>query len=585
MRKAVMALMLVALGCSRIEPGVAVFTPLQYVACAPALPDGCYRNPILSGFYPDPSICRTGDDYWMVNSSFGYFPGLPVWHSTDLVHWEQCGSAITRNEDLFLGNNALVVGTFAPQISYNPGDGLYYIINTFVGGHGNFFITSADPASREWSHPVLLPDVPGIDPSLLFDDDGRAWVVSTTGLENVGETPLYPADNAIVMWEFDWNKGCTTGERHIIARHGVHPEDKPAALEGPHIYHIGDRYFLMCAEGGTELGHSEVIFAADAVTGPYEPCAINPILTQRDLPQGDAGFINCTGHADLVQSAAGQWYAVFLGNQPYEGLYCFNTGRQTCLLPVQWIDGQPVILPQGERLPTVVEMNDDLKALAAANKIKGFDTYNPGPLWNGREGLSQFALFVRNPSAGTTEDGKNPLEPFDFNEARLQGPFWSIDRRGKLSLKPKSVNIRDNGNPAAILERITATRFSAVTRMRFTPKGAGSQAGLVCFQNENCLMRFVKTMDAYGQTVMLLEEVCNGETRRLYSVPLSEREAKGALSLKVEATDPVTYEFSISVDGEHWRLIGEPLDGRSLRVPDLWGFMGAMVGVYAYANE
>ncbi len=578
-----------AVCCAKVKPGTALFTPLEYVATDQAAArEGYYLNPILPGFYPDPSICRVGDDYWMVNSSFAYFPGLPVWHSTDLIHWESCGPALSRSRDFFLAPPSnIVTGSYAPQISFNPANGLYYIINTYVAGYWNFFITSPDPASGRWSEPVLLPEVPGIDPSILFDNDGRAYIVSAPGRDAIGEEKLYAEDNAIVLFDFDWEKG-VTGQRTVIARSGVHPEEQPNALEGPHLYHIGDKYFLMCAEGGTMLGHSEVIFEAPAVKGPYTPCPINPILTQRDVPDAD---FRCTGHADLVQSASGEWYAVFLGTESYDGEYNFNTGRQTFLLPVTWTGGQPVILPQGEKLQAQIPLNDDLKALGAANRIKGFDTRRPGPLWNGRSGLSDQTLFIRNPVSGSLkglswEHPADGAEDFDFGKGRLDGPFWHIRRGGKLELRAKEVSIRTEDNPSAICQRITSKTFTMTTAMSFTPQKEGDAAGLLLFQNQDNLMTLSKTMDASGDVVIVLEEISGGKVTKHFSEKLSPREARRPLTLKVEAQTATDYIFSISFDGGRlFRRIGGPLDAHTLKSSYYWGFTGAVAGVYAYSGE
>ena len=580
-----LAALLTASACSPDRRQDAVFSPLEYHSQRPAAEEGFYTNPILGGFYPDPSICRVGDDYWMVNSSFGYFPGLPVWHSTDLLHWEQCGSVLQSNSTFFLGNQNIILGTFAPQISYNPADDLYYVICTFVGGYGCFYATSENPAGGLWSDPVPLPDVPGIDPSIFFDTDGKAYITGTTNLAELGEQQLYDGDNGIFLMDFDPRNACTTGDRRIIARHGLHPEEEPKSLEGPHIYHVGDRYFLMCAEGGTELGHSEVVFASDSVEGPYLPCPVNPILTQRDIPDPE---LRCTGHADLVQSASGNWYAVFLAVQSYEGDYSFNTGRQTCLLPIEWENGQPVILAPGSRLETVTALTDEMKALSKANTIKGFDSYNPGPLWSS-SGLADFALTIRNPSSGTDEGGLSLKEDYDMRGDSRSGPFWAIDRRGRLALKPKPVDIRTEGNPAGIFQRISSTTFVLQTTMDFRPvpgqDGTCTAAGLVCWQNENGNMRFLKTLDDSGVPVMLLEEVSGGNLTRHFSVPLTGREARGPLTLRLEAATATDYIFSISPDGKNFRRIGTPLDGRALKNPDLWGFTGAVCGVYASILE
>ena len=587
-----LAVMLLAVsGCSspKLSSDEASFTPLQYTGNPEGTfdPSSQYYNPVLPGFYPDPSICRAGDDYYMVNSTFGYYPGIPVWHSTDLVHWEQCGSALYRNSQMPINNVSIVAGVFAPQITYNPGNGLFYIINTIVGGHWNFFITSEDPKSGIWSDPVILSKehVPGIDSSLLFDDDGRAWIVSAPGLAEIGETPGYSGDNAIVLSEFDWKEGKAIGQPKVIMRHGVHPEDQPKSLEGPHLYHIDGKYFLMCAEGGTEQGHSEVLFVSDKVDGPYVPCKINPILTQRDLPEDRSPYINCTGHADLVQSKAGQWYAVFLGVEPYEGDYYFNVGRQTFLLPIEWVDGQPVILPKGQSVPKVVDMTDDMKQLVAKNQVKGFDGFNPGPLWDA-DGLKDFTMFIRRPVANNVDAGKALEEEFNFNTGRKSGPFYSVDTKGNLVLKLKSVHARSLGNPAFVGERLTAKTFSAQTRMTFTPsviEGTdATKAGLLLYQSNTQLFSFLKTLSPEGKSILVLEMVRGGKVEKRFEEPLSSDKP---IYLKVEALSAREYAFYYSFNGKDFTMVGEPLDSRVVSTSEAGGFQGAMIGVYGYNGK
>lgn len=578
------------LSCSKekLPYDKAVFSPLEYVGTPEGSfdPSTQYYNPVIPGFYPDPSICRVEDDYYMVNSTFGYYPGIPVWHSTDLVHWEQCGSALYRNSQMPISNTSIVLGVFAPQISYNPANKLFYIINTIVGGSGNFFITSEDPKSGIWSDPVILPAVVGIDPSILFDEDGKAWIVSAANRAEVGEPRDYDADNAIVLYEFDWERGVTVGERKVIMRHGVHPEDNPASLEGPHLYHLYGKYYLMCAEGGTEQGHSEVVFVSDNVDGPYVPCRINPILTQRDLPEDRNPYINCTGHADIVQSKDGQWYAVFLGVEPYEGDYYFNVGRQTFLLPFEWVDGQPVILPSGESVPKVVEMTEDMKQLSLRNRIKGFDGFNPGPLWD-KDGLKDFTMFIRRPVVNNVDAGKALEEEFNFNAGRKTGPFYSIDTKGRLTLSFKTVHARSLGNPSFVGERLTAKTFSAQTRMTFSPSFIGgssdaSRAGLLVYQSNAQLISFLKTLSADGNPVLVLEMVRGGKVEKRFEHPVSSDKP---VYLKVEAITPREYTFSYSFNGRNYTTVGEPIDARVVSTAEGGGFQGAMVGVYGYSGK
>ena len=301
-----------------------------------------YRNPILQGFYPDPSITRVGDDYYLVNSTFAWFPGIPVFRSRDLVSWTQIGNAIDRPDMLDFGRLGLSRGVFAASITHH--DGLFYILNTCVDCGGNFVITARDPAGP-WSDPVWLPDLEGgIDPSLFFDEDGKAWIVNNGAPEG---TPRYDGHRAIWIQAFDPASLRTTGPRTVLVDSGVDPSTNPKWIEGPRIFRHDGHYYLTCAEGGTEEGHSQVVLRADRPTGPYTPFAGNPILTQRDLPRDRPFPITSAGHAEFVETPSGEWWATFLATRPYEGDH-YNTGRETFLMPVQWQDGWPRITGPGD---------------------------------------------------------------------------------------------------------------------------------------------------------------------------------------------------------------------------------------------
>lgn len=560
----------------------AVFSPLMYQAEAPAFdPATQYRNPVLPGFYPDPSICRVGEDFYLVQSSFQYFPAIPVWHSTDLIHWESCGSVLDSDEQLTYSNHPMLFGLWAPQISYNPHNRKFYVVCTQVAdGLGNFFATCDDPRSGRWEGPFRLPDVVGIDPSLFFEEDGRACIITATSPEAAGSPKRYQNENAILMWEFDWRNGVTKGSPRILTRGGAHPEEQPGALEGGHLYKVDGRYFLMCAEGGTEQGHSEVIFQAASLEGPYTPCAINPILTQRDLPSDRTDRVSCTGHADLVCTAQGDWYAVFLGCRPYEGEDYFNTGRETFLLPVQWRDGQPVILEGGASVPILAEKDKGLRELAAGNQITGFDGFQPGPLWSA-EGLAPFALSVR----GDVRD-------------RL-----CFEADGRMHMACSGTALSAFGRPSAVFERITATAFTASTVLTFSPEG-DREAGLVCWQDDDHYMKLTRRLDSLGRPVLRLEErgsegrerfegfyLTRPEASTLYSEDqlLTAREARRPIILQVSSDEQARIQFSYASIPEgrsprnpRFRPVGTPLDGRHLSSRHCGGFQGAMVGVYAY---
>ena len=303
-----------------------------------------YTNPILAGFYPDPSICRAGDDYYIVNSSFAYFPGLPIFHSKDLVSWKQVGNAMDRPEQLPLIGAGVSRGLFAPAISYYKGK--FYIVCTLIDRGGNFVITADNPAGP-WSNPTYIREVNGIDPSLFFDEtNDKAYIIYNS--EPPGRKSLWNGHRTIRMYEFDYNNKKVLGEEKLLINGGVDTAKHPVWIEAPHIYHINDWYYLMCAEGGTGYNHSEVIFRSKSPEGPFQPWDKNPILTQRHLSRSRKNPVTTAGHADLVQTKNGDWYAVYLACRPYEG-DLYNIGRETYLNPVTWTDdGWPVILKGDE---------------------------------------------------------------------------------------------------------------------------------------------------------------------------------------------------------------------------------------------
>ncbi|WP_341720909.1 glycoside hydrolase family 43 protein [Micromonospora sp. FIMYZ51] len=280
-----------------------------------------YRNPVIPGFHPDPSICRVGEDYYLVCSSFEYFPGVPIFHSRDLVNWRQIGNVLDRPNQLELppGTHASG-GIFAPTIRHH--DGRFYMITTNVNIGRHLLVTATDPAGP-WSDPIYL-DVPHIDPSLVWDDNGDCWL-TVSGVESYRIDPLAGTvlEGPVPMWS-------GTG--------GQYPE-------APHLYRIDGWWYLLVSEGGTHTGHAVSIARSRDIRGPFAPAPVNPFLTHRSTDRP----IQATGHADLVQAADGSWWLVLLGIRakgqwpPYHVL-----GRETFLVPVRWVDGWPVVDPVEE---------------------------------------------------------------------------------------------------------------------------------------------------------------------------------------------------------------------------------------------
>ncbi len=311
-------------------------------------------NPILPGFYSDPSICRAGDDYYLVTSTFCYYPGVPIFHSRDLVNWRQIGNVLNRPSQLphLTGQNTGTGGIYAPAISYNPKNKLFYMITTDVG-RGHFYVTTSNPQLNNWSDPVWLPEIGGIDPSFFFDEDGSAYIVHK---ENTDGQPKWSNHRAIRIIRFDTESGKVFGPDEKFREVGVGPEEHLGRDEGPHLYKVNGKYYLICAEGGTSQFHSEVVYRADSVMGPYTRWSRNPMLTQRELKPNRSNAITCTGHLDMVQTPQGRWYGVFLGMRPnINGNE--SMGRETYLMPIKWsLDGFPYVTQEKDTIPLVLDI-------------------------------------------------------------------------------------------------------------------------------------------------------------------------------------------------------------------------------------
>jgi beta-xylosidase len=295
-------------------------------------------NPILPGYYPDPTIIRVEDDFYLVNSSFEMVPGLPVFHSKDLAHWEQICNAITLENGFHMERNCGVGGLMAPTIRYN--NGTYYIINANFADKGNYIITAKDPKGP-WSEPHWMTDVPGIDASLFFDDDGSCYVIGTG---NVWDNGTGVMERGIWIASYDIKNFRLAGEPVTIYNSAMRGGASP---ESPHIYHVGEYYYLITAEGGTEHYHSVMVARSKELFGFFEGNPANPIMTHRHM--GFSCDILNVGHADMVQLKDGSWYAVLLASRLIDGK-TKNLGRETFIVPVKWERGWPVFSAKSGRV-------------------------------------------------------------------------------------------------------------------------------------------------------------------------------------------------------------------------------------------
>lgn len=514
----------------------------------PLLPDEFY-NPILQGCYPDPSITRKGDDYYLVCSSFAFFPGVPIFHSKDLVNWTQIGHVLDRTSQLKVHDTPMSAGVYAPDIKYNPHNDIFYMITTqFAGGFGNIVVKTKDPL-KGWSDPVKLK-FDGIDPSLFFDDNGKAYVIHNDAPDKGKE--LYQGHRVIKIWEYDLeNDKVVTGTDKIIVDGGVDITQKPIWIEAPHIYKKDGYYYLMCAEGGTGGWHSEVIFKSTSPMGPYIPAPSNPILSQRYLTKDRKNKVDWAGHADLVEGQDGKFYGVFLAIRPNEENRV-NIGRETFILPVDW-SGEFPVFENG-----LIPLNPKLKMPRGVENKTGKDGYFP----NGN------FVFTDNFLS------KN----LDYRWIGLRGPredFISITPKG-LQIEPLESNIKEIRPTSTLFYRQQHNDFTATITMDYIPKSDKDLAGIVCYQKEtfNYVFGITKKENDY---YLVLERTDNGKSTII-------------ASQRIDLTQPVTlqvkaqsdkYSFNYSINRKDFQSLGGTVSGDILSTNVAGGFTGCLIGLYA----
>ncbi len=495
------------------------------------------QNPILKGFYPDPSICRVGEDYYLVTSSFEYYPGIPIFHSKDLVHWEQIGHVLDRPSQLNLDSIRVSGGVYAPTIRYHKG--VYYVINTLIGKGGNFYVTATNPAGP-WSDPIWIKDAPGIDPSLFFDADDKVYY--TGNGRPVDNTPDSKKRH-IWLQEFDLKQQKLVGEKTVILVEGALHDAQSA--EAPHIYKKDGYYYLIIAEGGTGENHAVTVFRSKNIKGPYESNKKNPILTHRNL--GRNYPIACTGHADIVDTQNGEWWMVLLGVRPYGGFH-YNLGRETFLTPVSWEENWPVVNPGlGKVLFSQAGPNLPIFNIKNQPAVDDFNVDTLAFAWN----------FLRTP----------------------RNKFWSLqEKKGALRVHLLPEKISQLVSPAFIGRRQQDTSFEASCKMTFSPQSPNETAGLVVFMNNDYHFRFEKTIHNGAGQIVVTKRHAGVETI-LANVPATNAEVE----LTVFANGQ-SYGFKLKDGAGAVKTILINVDGRTLSRINAGGFTGTYIGMYASSN-
>lgn len=459
-----------------------------------------YHNPVIKGFYPDPSICKTGNDFYLVTSSFEYFPGVPIFHSTDLVNWIQIGNVLDRPSQLPLENTGISEGIFAPVIRCH--EGTFYMITTLMSDGQNFIVNAEDPAGP-WSEPILISQK-NIDPSLFFDEDGKVYYTGTApwGIES---------PPGVFQAEIDVETGELLSDyRHIwTGTGGRYPE-------GPHLYKIGEWYYLMISEGGTETGHTVTIARSESPWGPFESCPSNPILTNRTQPYSNP--VQNSGHADIIRDNDGKWWMVHLAVRNVNQHH--HLGRETFLLPVDWDEqGWPVINRNGVSYLDIYAIPP-----APQKSMKSYGKYDfkslPGPEWN----------YIRNPLK----------QNYNFNTDE-----------GLWELRGTALTLDDVANPTFIGVRQKDFNVVLTAKMKFIPGKDEEEAGITAFM----------TPEHYFSISMIRE---NGKNyiRSVMKFGLAKHVAEKQaypgeeVYLRI-SSEPESYSLFYSKDGNKWIFMGK----------------------------
>jgi alpha-N-arabinofuranosidase len=507
-----------------------------------------YRNPILSGFYPDPSICRVGNDFYLVNSTFAYFPGIPIFHSKDLLNWKQVGNAIDRPGQLCYDGHQISQGLFAPTIREN--NGIFYILCTLINTGGNFIITAKNPAGP-WSDPIWLTGADGIDPSIFFDDNGKVWYCGT---HPAPEGEMYSGNYEIYIREIDMNKlklgkNPLLGENIGLWRGALHGAIWP---EGPHIYKIGGWYYLLHAEGGTGLDHAVCIARAKEIKGPWEGKRSNPVITHRHL--GKRAKIINVGHADLVDDVDGNWRMVLLASRQYEGV-C-PLGRETFIVPVIWEDEWFFIATESGLIENGLPLSDLDEKNELCDPLNSCDYFD-------KDVLPFHWLVLRMPV-----DKKNAA-------------FTLTERKDSLRLFTNAAAMRGREHPAFAGRRIRHKNWTFSVCFEFTPKSKSETAGLIILQSEDYHYRFEKYLSSNGNFMLRLVKAAGKEDEIIAETECPKDEAPFILAAN---SKEMKLSFYYGKDKNSLKSLVNNMDARILSTEYAGGFVGTLGGVFASGN-
>lgn len=477
-----------------------------------------YNNPVIKGFYPDPSVCKVNDTYYLVCSSMQYFPGVPLFESRDMINWTQIGHCLTRESQIQLDKVNSSGGVFAPTIRYNAGR--FYMTTTNDTTHQNFYVWT-DDIYGEWSEPIYI-DQGGIDPDLYFED-GKTYFMSN-GTDDHGA-------NGIVQCEIDIETG-----RKLTPSQVIWQGTGGRFLEAPHLYKINDRYYLVAAEGGTEFGHMVTYARGVSPSGPFEAYPRNPVLTNRNL----GGYeIQAVGHGDLVQDDFGNWWMLHLGfRQIGQWLAYHHLGREVFLTPITF--GEDGWFTAGHNGTTLSSFDTDRipnGVVQEENKCYTFENTEWDKEW----------CYLRLPF---TEN-----YTFEQNKLKLKGTEVTLDQADS----PTFIGIRQMNFNAEISCDVSLTN---------------GEAGITLYLDEHHHYDFAIRNGDSGYEV--IERLNVGDIKSIEKAV--DRQNDNHASLVIQAS-PTYYRFLLRADGEEIHLGTAQTKYLSSEVAG--GFTGVIIGLYA----
>ncbi|MBT2486185.1 MULTISPECIES: glycoside hydrolase family 43 protein [unclassified Microbacterium] len=481
--------------------------------------------PVVSGFHPDPTICRVGDDYYLAHSSFEFAPGVPIWHSTDLLEWEQIGNILERDDQFGAGSAPASKGVFAPTLRHH--DGRFWLITTDVSGGGGQLVVSAEHPTGPWTSGVRLRMLQGIDPDIAWDENGECFVTYCS---------TDPALPGIAQARVDLTAGTVReAPRPLWSGSGL------AFPEAPHLYARGGWWYLLIAEGGTERGHSVSVARSRRPDGPFEGWDENPILSHRSTTHP----VQNTGHADFVETPDGSWAMVYLGVRPRGVTPLFHVvGRETFLAGVDWVDGWPLVDEHRyARVPGSTDFTDRFAAGSSGRPLH--------PRW-----VSPGAALSAQIDATVASDG--------------------------LALAPA---IADSGALSAVVTRVRDLDWSfevdvAVANDAGDGIGCASEAGVVLRLDDRHWYE-VRLTPGSARVVARIGPL---ESDIGDAVAITSARATVRIEAVPSATEgPDDIRLGVVVDGS-WTELAR-LDGRYLSTEVAGGFTGRVVGFRAISGR